>query len=354
MKKITVFLFCASASFIVKGQDFGQIVAASLPDANKYATEYMRPFGEGEIYNQSRGWFNTAKVHKRFGFDITIRGQFAIIPAGNENFLFRNADYSTLKLSGTLATSATLPTFMGGTTNQELEVNTTANGQNVKAKFTAIGGIGDDLKQNISFLPLSAPLPVVQVGFGLFKNTDVKVRYFPKTSFSDVEIGVMGIAVQHEFSNYLPFIKKVPFLHLSALAGYTTTTATYKPKFGASSPVQNPNKNALADYQISALTVQAIASVKLAFFEVYTSIGYMSGKSTLAFKGDYNISYQNQPPGTGSQTVTVTDPIAVTYKVSGVSNTWGARVNIFFLKVFADYTFAEYKGASAGIAFSFR
>ena len=354
MKKIAVFLLCIAASFITKGQDFGQIVAASLPDANKYATEYMRPFGEAEIYNQSRGWFNTAKVHKRFGFDITIRGQFAIIPSGKENFLFNNADYNTLKLSGTLATSATLPTFMGGTTNQELEVSTTANGQNVKAKFTAIGGIGDDLKNNISFLPLSAPLPVVQVGFGLFKHTDVKVRYFPKTSFSDVEIGVMGVAVQHEFSNYLPFIKKVPFLHLSALAGYTTTTATYKPKFGATSPVQNPNKNALADYKISAFTVQAIASVKLAFFEIYTSVGYMSGKSTLAFKGDYNITYQNQPPGTGSQTVTVTDPIAVTYNVSGISNTWGARANIFFFKLFADYTFAEYKGASAGIAFSFR
>jgi hypothetical protein len=354
MKKIAVFLFCVCASFIVKGQDFGQIVAASLPDANKYATEYMRPFGEAQIYNQSRGWFSTAKVHKRLGFDISISGQFAIISSGKENFTFRNADYSTLKLSGTLATSATLPTFMGGTTNQELEVNTTANGQNVKAKFTAISGIGDELKQNISFLPLAAPLPVVQVGLGLFKHTEVKVRYFPKSNFNDVEIGVMGIAVQHEFSNYLPFIKKVPFLHLSALAGYTTTTATYKPEFGSGSPVQNPNKNALADYKISALTVQGIASVKLAFFEIYTSVGYMSGKSTLGFKGDYNITYQNQLPATGSQTVTVTDPINITYKVSGISNTWGARLNIFFLKIFADYTFAEYNGASAGIAFSFR
>ena len=217
MKKITIFLLCASASFLVNAQDFGQILAASLPDANKYATEYMRPFGEAQIYNQSRGWFNTAKVHKRFGFDISISGQFAIIPSGKENFTFKNSDYSTLKLSGTLATSATLPTFMGGVTNQKLEVNTTANGQNVRAEFTAISGIGDDLKQSISFVPLAAPLPVVQVGVGVFKHTDVKVRYFPKTNFSDVEIGVMGVAVQHEFSNYLPFIKKVPFLHLYLL-----------------------------------------------------------------------------------------------------------------------------------------
>jgi hypothetical protein len=178
------------------------------------------------------------------------------------------------------------------------------------------------------------------------------VRYFPKTSFDNIEVGVMGVALQHEFSNYLPFIKKVPFLHLSALVGYTKSTASYKPVFNnAGSSVKNPKGNAVADFEISALTVHGIVSAKFSFLELYTSIGYINGTSNLNLKGDYDVTYQTI---IGPQTVTVTDPVALGYKASGITNTWGARVNIFFFKLYADYTFATYNGASIGAAFSFR
>lgn len=55
MKKIGFLLLLIGSSFTLKAQDFGQIIAGSLQDANKYASDYMRPFGEGEIYNLSRG-----------------------------------------------------------------------------------------------------------------------------------------------------------------------------------------------------------------------------------------------------------------------------------------------------------
>lgn len=352
MKKITFLALFACASYVAQAQDFGSIVAASLPDANKYATEYMRPFGESEIYNQSRGWFSTARTHKFLGFDLSVSGQFALIPSGKENFTFKNSDYSSLRLNDATKTSATLPTFMGGATNEQIRATTTVNGQTATTTFTAPGGIGDDLKKNLSFLPLASPLPVAQIGIGLFKRTDLKVRYFPKTSFDNIEVGVMGVALQHEFSNYLPFIKKVPFLHISGLVGYTKSTASYKPVFNAGSTVQNPKGNAVADFEISALTVQGIVSAKFAFLELYTSIGYINGKSNLNLKGDYETTYQTPP--LGSQKVTVTDPVALGYKASGVTNTWGARFNIFFFKLYADYTFAEYNGASIGAAFSFR
>lgn len=355
MKKITFLALSICASYLAKSQDFGSIVAASLPDANKYATEYMKPFGESEIYNLSRGWFSTARTHKFLGFDFSISGQFALIPSGKESFTFRNSDYSSLKLSGTTATSATLPTFMGGATNQQITATTTiSNGAlstSATTTITAPGGIGDDLKKNLSFLPLASPLPVAQIGVGLFKHTDLKVRYFPKTSFDNIEVGVTGVALQHEFSNYLPFIKKVPFLHLSALVGYTKSTASYKPEFNSGSSVQNPKGNAIAEFDISALTVQGIVSAKFSFLELYTSVGYISGKSNLSLKGDYITTYQTI---LGPQNVNVADPVALGYKASGVTNTWGARVNIFFLKVYADYTFATYNGASIGAAFSFR
>jgi hypothetical protein len=349
MKKLFILLSASFCFLNGKAQDFGQILAGSLADANKYATEYMRPFGEGEIYNLSRGWFSTARTHKLLGFDISVNGQFAVIPTEKQSFIFRNSDYKTFSLNGT-ATSANLPTFMGGTSDQVINVTNTVTVGGVPVtsttNFTAPKGIGNDLKNNIGFLPISAPLPVAQVGIGLIKHTDLKVRYFPKTNFNDVSIGVFGVALQHEFSNYLPFIKKVPFLHLSALLGYSKIDADYKPKFDASSSVQSSDANAA--FGINAFTIQGIVSAKFALLELYTSVGYSTGKSTFDMQGTYTVRYNN------GLSTTVKDPLSIAYNAGGVSNTWGIRLNLSVLKIYADYTFAKYGGAGLGLALAFR
>jgi len=347
MKKNIILLVCVFlvASMDVKAQDIGQIIAGSTADANKYLNAYLEPFGKGEILNMGRGWFNSAKVHKRLGFDVSVSAQLAIVPADKQSFLFRNADYTTFKLNSGAA-SATVPTFVGDKTTQQIAVNTTVNGKDVSYQFNTPVGIGDDLKKNLPMLAI--PLPVAQVGLGLFKNTDLKVRYFPKTNFSGTEVGVFGVAIQHEFSDYLPFIKKVPFLHLSALAGYNSVTTNYDL---TGKGMEGSNQK--AKLNISAVTVQGIASVKLAIFEIYTSVGITSGKANASLNGNYVVSYTDKSNGQ-TYKYTVTDPVALSYTNSGISNTWGARLNLFFLKIFADYTFANYNGAGAGVSFSFR
>jgi len=353
MKNIALlFLVMMTSLFFAQAQDFGQIVAGAVKDGNKYAADYLRPFGEGEIYNLSRGWYSTAKAHKLLGVDISINAQFAIVPSGKENFTFNNSDYTSFKLNGS-NTSASLPTFVGGSSSQVINVTTTANGQNVTTSFTAPSGIGDNLKKNLSFLPTASPLPIAQVGVGLLKHTDIKIRYLPKKNFNDIEIGVMGLAIQHEFSDYLPFIKKVPFLHLSALAGYSSIDASYKPSFGTNASVQSTD--AVAGYKISSFTLQGIASAKFALFEIYAAIGYSKGSSTVDLNGNYSITYKtgNLPPN-DKVIINQKDPIALSYDGGGVSNTVGFRLNILILKIYADYTFAKYNTMGVGMALSFR
>jgi len=344
MKKITLFIFYMALIVSAKAQDIGQIIAGSRADANKYFNSYMQPFGEGEIYNLSRGWFSTAKAHQLLGFDVSINMQTAVIPGDKQNFTFNNTDYSTFKLVGG-ASSASVPTFMGGTTGQQINVTTTVNGQPASTSFSAPNGIGDDFKKNISFLPVSVPLPVAQIGIGMFKHTDIKVRYFPKTNFNNVEIGVFGVGLQHEFSGYLPFIKKMPFLHLSGLAAYNKIDANYAPNL-TSGPVTSTD--AKINYSINSFTVQAIASVKLLIVEFYTSVGYSGGKSNVDFKGNYTATYSN------GSSASVTDPVSLSYTANGLSNTWGVRFNLAIFKIYADYTFAKYSGLGAGIALSIR
>ncbi|GAC1525975.1 MAG: hypothetical protein NVS3B15_01520 [Sediminibacterium sp.] len=329
-----------------KAQDIGQIIAGSKADANQYLNAYLEPFGKGEILNMGRGWFNTAKVHKKLGFDVSISAQLAIVPGDKESFLFRNADYTTFRLKNG-ATSATVPTFVGDKSFQTIVVNTNVNGKDVSYEFNTPTGIGDDLKKNLPVLAI--PLPVAQVGIGLFKHTDLKVRYFPKTNFSGTQVGVFGVGLQHEFSDYLPFIKKVPFLHLSGLAAFNSVTTNYD--LTGKSNMEGSNQR--AELKISAVTLQGIASVKLAIFEIYTALGITTGKANANLNGTYVVSYTDKSSGQ-TYKYTVTDPIALSYTNGGISNTWGVRLNLLVLKVFADYTFANYNGAGAGVAFSFR
>ena len=351
MKKI--FILTSSIlllSIITHAQEIGQILSGSIADANKYLNNYLEPFGKGEILNMGRGWFNTARVHKKLGFDISVSAQLAIVPDDKQSFVFNKTDYSTFKLTNN-ASSAIVPTFLGSnpstTEAVSISVSTQVNGKNVNYDFKAPGGIGDDLKKNLSLI--AVPLPVAQVGIGLIKHTDLKLRYFPKTNFSGTEIGVFGLAVQHEFSNYLPFFKKIPFLHFSGLVGYNSVNTSFDLTGKGVS-----GSNQKAELSISALTVQGIASVKLAMFEFYTSIGYVTGKADAALKGSYTFTYKDDVNPIITYSNTVNDPVALSYTTNSITNSWGLRVHILFLKVFADYTFANYNGASAGVAFSFR
>jgi hypothetical protein len=346
MKKILLLLLVIVTFHQIHAQDVSQILAGSTQDINRYADAYLRPAGEGEIYNISRGWFSTARVHKTLGFDIAIKSEFAIIPNGSDNFTFNNSDYTSFKLAGS-ATSASLPTIAGGNTSQVINVNTTVNGQPAHTSFNAPNGLMGNFNSNQSIIPVSVPLPIVQLSVGIFKRTELKIRYFPKTTFNKFDLSIFGVAIQHEFTHYLPFARRIPFLHFSALAGYNTMNADFKPNFDASSPVQSSNAN--INYKLGAFTLQGIASVKFSLLELYAAIGYSTGNSTMNVNGDYTVSYNS-----GTVTTTKTNPVSLSYNAGGLSNTWGIRLNLTILKVYADYTFAKYNGIEAGIALGIR
>jgi len=56
----------------------------------------------------------------------------------------------------------------------------------------------------------------------------------------------------------------------------------------------------------------------------------------------------------GTMTESISDPIRLKFKSTGTRATVGARLNLTFFKIFADFTLQEYNTATLGFAFSFR
>ncbi len=100
-----------------------------------------------------------------------------------------------------------------------------------------------------------------------------------------------------------------------------------------------------------------MAHLDFVIVTVYGSVGYNSGTTTAKMKGDYTLTYDvedsnGNPIGTVEETIS--NPINLDFEANGMNATIGARLNLGFFKIFADYTIQEYNTASAGIAFSFR
>lgn len=243
---------------------------------------------------------------------------------------------TNLGLTSVTSSSLTSPTLAGTGPGALMNVNATVQGQNVSTSFTMPEGISKDL-------PLSAvPTPAIQLSVGLPYKFDVMLRLVPEVGSDDVKGKLFGLGLKKELTSLLGPIDRLP-LHLSFLAAYTSMDVNYRMD---GSTIGGVNQH--AKFKLNSFTAQAIASLNFPIINIYGGLGFSSGKSDLDLLGTYNLEYSN------AVTETVTDPLNLDFKASGLRGTLGARLSLGFFKIFADYTLQEYNTASMGIAFSFR
>ncbi len=332
--------------FNINAQDgFENILLADEADVNKLMSGYFSPAMEGFIHGLNNGWYHTAKVHKKFGFDITIGGSGAMVPSEREIF----------SLTGlTSATGASeAPTFAGENTETTLTVTKVVSipgqgSQTVTAPLTLPGGVKDDLPLNGAI-----PAPTVQVSVGLPFKTEAIVRFVPKTNFGDDEgeLNMFGIGLKKEITSWFGPMDKLP-LHVSLLAAYSTMDVAYE--IGDENTEVLTIQDGLASFDLNSFTVQAIASLNFPIINLYGGFGYNNGNANLNMTGTYQGKYTYNIDGTQyTETLDLNTP-DVDFSTSGVSTTLGARLSLGFFKIFGSYTFQEFNTLNAGIAFSFR
>ena len=340
MKKL-ILLLIFFTPFMGKAQDIEQFLLAGTEDASKLTENYVNPVAKGFMYGLNNGWYSTARTHKKLGFDITLVANLAKVPSSDEVFQFVASEYSNISL---VSGSPEIQTLMGGENSATLAARIeTGVGEYDIAHFQIPDGIGDDLPMN------AVPSATLQIGVGIPGiNSDLKIRYLPKTGASDLEVGMFGIGLQKSLSKMLK-IDKTP-VDISALIAYTQLTADYD--------IQEDSgfngSGQMMEFKTNAYTFQAIASVNLKLIEFYGAVGYNTAKMDVDIKGTYELEYVDENTSMTVMSETLTDPVSVDFDASGVRATIGTRLNLGFFKIFGDYTIQEYNTITGGIAFSFR
>lgn len=328
--------------------DIGSIIAGSAADAKYLGEGYISPFMKAFGAGLTNGWNNTAKPHKFPGADLTLSVAAVYIPKEDMSYEVDNAKLNNVFLlnngssSGNLdpATGkAQVPTLFGSDKGPTYQSKNAATDVPIPgSNFNGPGGT----------IPLKfLPVPVVNLGIGLPKGFDLKFRYIPTIDFGqlsggdvDGELGLFGVGLLHDFKQYIPGLKALPF-DLSAFAGYT--------KMKLEVGIPEGGTNGKGEFSSTATTVQAIISKKVAVLTGYASVGYNIATTKLAIKGNYDLNDNGNSNDAGEK-----DPVNIESPASGPRMTAGLRLKLAVFAFHADYTLQKYNTLTVGFGINVR
>lgn len=332
-KNITTLILVFSTIVSFAQIDIETILEGGVDDAETFLKGYLQPAPTGFGYGMNGGWYTTARPHKMFGFDVRVIATASLVPTSSETFTFNNADYDNIKLDDSSLSSDQLPTIFG---SQKLEdrplLEFSSNGNTISSSTLPGSGIKDAIGYNI------VPSAMVQVGLGIFKNTDIKFRFIPKQSQPEYEFSTLGFGIMHDLKQWIPFVKRLP-IDVSAIVAWNDV----KSKFILNS--DQPSSDQAFEFNTKTFMFQIIASKKIAFFTLFGGLGTSSYNSDVNLLGTYSTSQTN---------TTYTDPIKMNYKGSSFRGNVGLNMKLLFLNLSADYAVQEFNTFTVTAGFSIR
>jgi len=338
MKKnrLLVLLLLAMPFAVAAQGDLDQLFSGSVKDAKYLSEGYISPMLKAVGYGLNQGWYNTARPHKFPGFDLTLSVNPVFIPSADKIFNVDNTKMTNVALVSDVDGKpvdpsngkGNIPTLFGADKSTSY-----ATKDLIPTTFQGPKGTG------LGFLPM----PTLNLGIGLPKGFDIKFRFVPtidlgKASGNDItgKFGLFGIGVLHDFKQWIPGIKALPF-DLSAFVGYTKMTLNA----GLSS--SNPDQK--AEFTSSATTIQVLISKKISVLTPYAGVGINMATTKLGIKGTYDF---------GGSTGSVKDPFDLSVASNGPRATAGLRLKFGPIAFHGDYTLAKYKSASVGFGINVR
>lgn len=379
MKKLThlaaVLILCSAATTLNAQSDISEIFKAGVADLNTVANGYLTPAGNSFAAGLGSNWYNTAEVHKTFGFDLTIGAGIVQVPAEDQMFSLSGLKNLVPNVSGT--TQA--PTFAGTGPGVELNLmqpQTLSNGTanplypGKITSFTTPGGIS-------KYIPTAS----LQFTIGLPFINDVSVRYVPTVEASGFKVSLWGIGLKHNFKQWIPVVKDLPF-DAALQLGYTKFNLSYA--FPASAritpdmlvgsdlayePTNTDYSTQGMNISADAMTANIIVSKKLLFVTPYVGFGITKTSFNLTMAGNYPLLGNPKTQTIGGVNYPVldsnnkpimnidnmTNPIQITSGEIMPNITVGLRLKVLWIfALHAEYTMQKYPTATAGFGINIR
>jgi hypothetical protein len=333
-------------------EDIATFLNAGGKDASKLVEAYLEPTITSLSYGMTGGWYNTAATHKTFGIDLGISVNLATIPTGENYFNPNKLGLSVTEYIGNVDRPGKgAPTFFGPKERTEYEATYDPDGAGTTYGEQTInfqGPEGLDVKDKIGFAGI--PVPTVQLGIGIIKNTDLKLRFIPKVEAGQSSISMFGIGVQHDIKQHIKGIKLLPF-DLSVLVAYNSlkgeTDLSYSGYSGDPDDYRPESPNGMGIYKFNSMIYQLLISKRLAVFTFYGGVGYSMINTKVNVNGTYTIRATPLD-------FDIKDPVSMTIKNTSMRFTAGMRLKLGPVYFVGDYTLQKYKMINVGFGFSIR
>ncbi len=357
MKRIS-FLFALLLTFklALPQGDVIDFIKAGTHDAEILFENYLDPYAMALGEGLNNGWFQTAETHKFLGFDISLNITGIQIPSSDKVFDLNGLSFTNMKLasnSGTLAPTVAGDDMPGPEIIVFREPNNPASEE--LFRFNSPEGSGYDM----------VPVPMAQISFGLIPHTDIIGRYVPDLEFSntddDVTVGLKGIGLKHNFKEWVPFLKHLPFdaslfftyAKINAEVGFDFTEADYDidPMVPQSVTYQHLDDQRLT-FDTKAYKYGLIVSKKVGILTVFGSVGNNTTETNIDLVGNYPILED------GDTEVIIKgekDPLSLDLgSATNIAYNGGLRLKLAFFKIYASVNRAQYTSFNAGIALGAR
>ena len=177
------------------------------------------------------------------------------------------------------------------------------------------------------------PLPMLQAGIGLIKNTALDIRYMPMLNVgNNFNVNLFGIGLKHDLLQWIPVAGDAIPMSLSLQGGYTTLNTDLK----------------ISGQEVSlntkATTINLVASKRLLMVTGYAGIGYSSAATTFSSNANFELSG-----------IEFDENIEMKFESNkNLRANIGLRLNITLVTIHADYTFSEFPTATLGLGVSLR
>ena len=346
-----------SVSLSAQIKTLGEFFAGGVTDAGTLLEAYITPWANAIGTSLSGGWYNTAKVHKPGGFDLTLTMNMSFVPEDAKTF-----DLADLVLSDNvqLPSGSTIAPTVAGETTSGPALEYSVQGYHVASLYTPQGtGVG---------LMVS---PMAQIGVGLIKGTEVNFRFFPNVELGKYgKLGLWGIGGKHSISQWIPAFDKIPFLNISLMAGYTKFSSSFNlsvtpadinddPGFDQTTNEVSFDDQSL-DLTVKSFTINALVSANLPVVCFYGGLGIVNTKTDLALTGYYPVPAFVAPSSVVvNDNSVIEDPISLEIENNDGKPTKpriniGMRIKLGVITIHGDYTYASYSNVTAGLGISVR